>query len=663
MKTGQPRRRRRRTGLIFFLPMRELRYGIDRKKGILSFILGILVSVGMNLSLTRVATEANSPDLDLADEKLLFIRNLYLSFSGSRMKLFLIAVVMMLLIYYALTFEPKLSENILIVIYSACFALCQLIGIAMRHDGTLVTLLDAPIYRIRALCKGISYGIVCAVVVKDLLHLVRTQFIQRVAVEHTLPRKKFLLDMLLILAAWLPYYWIFFPGTSNEDTVIQIMEYFHIPSYINRMTPVTGPDVYITNHHPYLLTLLFGRFIKIGLSLGSASYGVALYVILHMLFLSAVFSIGLWYLRRIGVTEARVRTVLLIVMFFPLFPLYAVCMVKDTIYAAFCLLYILMMNEIARTKGKAFEKWYFCVLLFLDGLAMALTKVYGMYILIVVGIIYLIAYSRYLKQIALSIALPLFLFAWGFLHLLLPALNVAPGGVQEALSVPFQQTARYVTYCGDEVTEEERKAINEVLPYAHLADRYNPKLSDPVKKYYRQSATDKELRAYFKVWFQMFRKHPRVYLEATLNNTYEYFYIEKTSSLEYYQFNTYLQDHDESGKYQELYVINDEKKAPLRYAVTQLMLTLEKIPIVNVFASIGLLPWILFFFVLLNLFRRKKGYTIALLIPLLTLGVCLVSADNGNFRYIMPVMFSLPYLTVLVLMPERDGERITENGM
>ena len=30
--------------------------------------------------------------------------------------------------------------------------------------------------------------------------------------------------------------------------------------------------------------------------------------------------------------------------------------------------------------------------------------------------------------------------------------------------------------------------------------------------------------AYFKVWFQMFLKHPGIYVQATMNNIYDYFY-------------------------------------------------------------------------------------------------------------------------------------------
>lgn len=39
--------------------------------------------------------------------------------------------------------------------------------------------------------------------------------------------------------------------------------------------------------------------------------------------------------------------------------------------------------------------------------------------------------------------------------------KIASVGKQEALSVCFQQTARYVKYHGDEVTQEEEEAIKK----------------------------------------------------------------------------------------------------------------------------------------------------------------------------------------------------------
>ena len=93
------------------------------------------------------------------------------------------------------------------------------------------------------------------------------------------------------------------------------------------------------------------------------------------------------------------------------------------------------------------------------------------------------------------------------------------------LSVPFQQTARYVRDYADEVTEEERDAIDRVLDSDTIGEVDDPNISDPVKKTFNEDADSEDLKAYFKVWFQMFLKHPVCYIEATLNNYYGYFYM------------------------------------------------------------------------------------------------------------------------------------------
>ena len=69
----------------------------------------------------------------------------------------------------------------------------------------------------------------------------------------------------------------------------------------------------------------------------------------------------------------------------------------------------------------------------------------------------------------------------GFQNFLNRHYNIEPGGIQEALSLPFQQTARYVKEHEEEVTQEEKEAIKGVLAY---------------------------------------NKHPVTYIEATMNQNY-----------------------------------------------------------------------------------------------------------------------------------------------
>ena len=98
----------------------------------------------------------------------------------------------------------------------------------------------------------------------------------------------------------------------------------------------------------------------------------------------------------------------------------------------------------------------------------------------------------------------MFLFYIAYNNVLLPYFKIPNTSIREALSIPFQQTARYVKYHGDDVTEEERKIIDHILEYDTLAENYQPDLSDPVKNKYNKYTTREELKQYFKVWFKMF---------------------------------------------------------------------------------------------------------------------------------------------------------------
>ena len=59
------------------------------------------------------------------------------------------------------------------------------------------------------------------------------------------------------------------------------------------------------------------------------------------------------------------------------------------------------------------------------------------------------------------------------------------------LSVPFQQSARFVRDHPEEVTEEEYRVLDSVLGMEDLGQRYNPRNADPVKGF-SQRAEDGE---------------------------------------------------------------------------------------------------------------------------------------------------------------------------
>ncbi len=48
-----------------------------------------------------------------------------------------------------------------------------------------------------------------------------------------------------------------------------------------------------------------------------------------------------------------------------------------------------------------------------------------------------------------------------------------------------------------------------------------------------------------------------------------------------------------------------------------------------------------------------------MLVPIITIAVCMVSPDNGNTRYVMPLLYILPFLIPLELLPASSDNKET----
>ena len=87
------------------------------------------------------------------------------------------------------------------------------------------------------------------------------------------------------------------------------------------------------------------------------------------------------------------------------------------------------------------------------------------------------------------IIITLIVIAAGIMPLTRHVLRASQGGVQEMLSIPFQQTARYVKYHPKDITLSENAVLSKILDYDKLAKKYEPLSADPVKGYYQRGKT------------------------------------------------------------------------------------------------------------------------------------------------------------------------------
>lgn len=243
-----------------------------------------------------------------------------------------------------------------------------------------------------------------------------------------------------------------------------------------------------------------------------------------------------------------------------------------------------------------------------------------------------------------------------FNSILISARGITPGSKGEMLSVPFQQTARYLKEYPDDVTEQEKLAINDLLQYSKLAEAYNPNLSDSVKgTIHSQSNID--ITAYFRAWGTMLLRHPDSYVQATMNGVYGYFYPDSISKsrgtgLKFYIQSKNIQGSPNTGEYDIYYVNGNRVRSFVVFYANELW---RQIPILGLCYNTGIYTWILMICIAL-LIKYRKYYAILGSLPsILTILFCIVSPVNGYVRYMLPAMALTPLMIAWTLYTIRES--------
>ncbi|MDE7172075.1 MAG: hypothetical protein K2O11_09430, partial [Oscillospiraceae bacterium] len=541
------------------------------------------------------------------------------------------------LLYAVYRLRPTVRELVTAGVFGALFSFMQVLGRSYAENQNWNAVFGTRFVLFRTFVIFLGQGLLSA-----CLAFLAFRLVDRAGEKSLAPAafswRRLLTAAGLIALCWLPYYLLFFPGLNNPDTSMQIAWALHYPTDWLKYSAVRGEGVYATNHHPYFTTLLFGLFARFGLALGNISYGVAAYNLLQLLATALAMAGGWFYLRHLGLSEKALRAGLVFTALFPLFPLYAITMLKDSLFSLACLTLTVLLFELARTKGAALKQNWFCVLLFCNAWLVMFSKNQGIYFIILVGLACLVYKGAQTRiRAALSLLLPAALFQIVWTGILLPMWNVAPGGRQETLGLLFQQTARCVLTYPEDVRPEEEDAIRAILDYDRFDVLYDPMQSDNIKFTFNQDATDKEMSAYYKVWLDMLRRHPDAYVQALISNVYAGFYVPHETPLSYTHY-----DNREVMAYPELCVPLPARLERLELPIMLALRGVQHIPGVGLLFSIGFFPWVILFLFLDALRRKRYGLILPLLPCILSIAVLLVSPVSGSYRYAMPLTYVIP---------------------
>lgn len=451
---------------------------------------------------------------------------------------------------------------------------------------------------------------------------------------------------LVILIFWLPYILAKFPGAAMPETLAEMRQF-----YWND----------INNYYPPFHTVTMSLIMQLGNLIHSYTLGFFLNLVLQLALLLSAFSYGFVLMKRWKTPYMIRYASLAIICTVQFFPMESTIVEKDVPYTACVIFLVLLLYELVRTiRADEVYSWKKMVGMVLVCMGVACNRNEGFYLILVSGIAVAVYVFRLLRnghrtnciRIMTAVLLPLLLFA-GYQKVLLPACGVTDNGPKEALSIPFQQTARYVRDYGDEVTEEEAEIIGQVLDYENLAELYDPITSDPVKYTYHAEATG-DLLDYFGVWFRQLLKHPGSAVEATMNNAYGWFYQEGYA-------HNYLMTPTIDGQEIRWEIVQPEKLAGVRQVMERVAKLLSRVPVVNWFENAGFVSWMTILAAAVWIGSGRKKYLLSALPLLVALLVCVASPTfNYQVRYIMPVMFCVPYLLPMVLQSlteKRERER------
>lgn len=541
----------------------------------------------------------------------------------------------------------KRKNNILFILLSILFSVFVVIGYSYNLVDSWDLCFSKPVFWFLTFIRLTGYYLLFNCIINKFYDFMISNSKKDIKISQKLKdvfdKKPFLISIVIMLVCWMPYIISFYPAILSPDPANQIKQFFDIHTKYMDSVDLIDENVTITNHHPVLHTVLLGGLTKVGVTLfDSTNIGLFLYSIIQIIILLSALAFTIKYMKKLETPYYIRFMALLIYSLVPVFPLYAMSVVKDTIFTALVIVYMINIYDLIKYRNTVKYSNKKSIMLVLLLMAIMLMRNNGLYLIILSFPFLLIIEKKNRIKLIMILILPVVLYN-RYNDVLLPYLKITEGSAREMLSIPFQQTARYVKEYGDDLNSNEKKVIDKVLVLDTLAKRYNPILADPVKNEFNKYTTKDELKKYFGVWYKGLLKHPDSYIQATINNVYGYFDPNTSNWYVYYRFDKRLSEEGNTFNYS----YNNLKTS--RNVLSSYALAFPYIPIIGVIVNIGFNVW-LYMFMFIVLLKDKKYKYLIYLAPVISLVlVCIASPANTYFRYAMPYIFAMPVMIAIFI--------------
>lgn len=546
---------------------------------------------------------------------------------------------------------------------SSVLALFQLFRISLLTTDTITVTYNSLPNIIMSGCILFTYVYIFNLAQGVLLALLEkresTELRDISRIENLFDKHPFVLTLLFIFICWLPVIIINYPTILVVDAFRQLRQYYG--------------EVPITNAHPPIHTILFGASVSLGRKLGSTNLGLFISNIPQIVSTAVAISLSSAVLNKLKAPRYLKLLTIAIGAFSPAVLGMILVSTKDLLFASFvlilyCLSILFYISDSNSKKNKAMKIVWQTIILIIVATLVILFRKNGIYMILplvvvaCVNIFYqifnnfediqtLLFQAGKALLILFLLVMPIFL-SRGIDNFLIEKYDMVDGVKRsEMLSIPFQQTARYVKTYPEEVTKEEEEVIRKVLDYDNLGKLYRAHVSDNVKRTMPIDVSTKELNDYFKVWAQMLIKHPEIYIESTVSQNVYLFSPENLNNYYLYLENGVIKKEGtkESEAYKEIMnkldIKETTKKMPVQLYLNKIFKIIDSMPLLNILSNFSLA--IILLMMLFGIAVRKKCYqTVLLCFPIIMLLATLFAGPivKGYIRYSIPFVFLFPII-------------------
>lgn len=451
----------------------------------------------------------------------------------------------------------------------------------------------------------------------------------------------FLINIILILLAWIPYFLRYYPGLLTADSCAQMMQALGMSA--------------LSNHHPIFHTGLIALFVNLGkVVFGNINAGVAVYIIFQMIMMAVMFSAVLYYASKKDVPILIRLIMLLYYMFYPINALFSVTMWKDVLFAGIVPIFIILCTELIFNTDEFLSKKRNIIAYMIISILVFFMRNNGLYIVVLSMPFIAIVLRKYWKKVV-PMFLGIIIIYFGLKTIIFTALNVKNGSVAEMLSIPLQQVARVQKYHGDELDEYTKEQINSFFKCENIGEKYNPILSDPVKAELNVTYFSENKGEFINLWLKLLKGYFKDYVESFISNSYGYYYPEAC--------------HWVANRTMETNNLGLEQ-TPIIYGIivskVDSLIERRDIPLLSMCFSIGTAFWLIV--ICLGYKILKQEYkNILIYLPIFILWLTIVASPVFcEYRYAYPLFTTLPLYIALNFIKRKElknGKNSSTNTM